>query len=64
LFITSSIYEPRGIPAHATAWRLAEQPFPRGSPLPPLCGQEALHCRQAEHASEHKGDQAETLNLS
>jgi hypothetical protein len=30
-----------GTPAYATAWRLVEQPFPRGSPLPPppLCGQ-------------------------
>ena len=37
----SSLYEPRGIPAHATAWRLVEQPFPRGFPLlpSPLCGQ-------------------------
>ena len=45
----SSLYEPRGIPAHATAWRLVEQAFPRGSLcLPPLRA-EALHCRQADN---------------
>jgi hypothetical protein len=36
--------------------------LPSASPSPVRA--EALHCRQADHASEHKGDQAETLNLT
>ena len=46
----SSLYEPRGIPAHATAWRLVEQPFPRApSASPSPLRAEALHCRQADN---------------
>jgi hypothetical protein len=52
----SSLYEPRGIPAHATAWRLVEQPFPRGSLCLPLpsAGRGAPLPPGGQSNSEHK----------